>query len=182
MVEGYVLEGSRASLQGWDQASGLESGRGQRRESHPAEPMAQFAPASQIVRVQHAGPVDVVIQADLVLDSVAREDILRDKCQVPYAQLVPELFGQLAGQRGSAWLAEAHPPAGQEPVSETVHRAEQDFIAAADDRRRPQVEGPAGPASGDVRRRSHIGPRGLVTVRLPGGISPRCPPGPGRGP
>lgn len=46
--------------------------------------MAQFAAASQIVRVQYAGPVDVVIQPDLVLDSVARDDVLHDKCQVSY--------------------------------------------------------------------------------------------------
>ena len=80
-----MLESSRASLQDWDQASGLERDRGQRLDSHPAAPMTQFAPTSQIVRVQHAGPVDVVIQADLVLDSVARDDVLRDKRQVPYA-------------------------------------------------------------------------------------------------
>jgi hypothetical protein len=108
VVEGYVLEGGWASLQDWDQASGLEPDRGKRLDSRPAEPMAQFDPSSQIVRVQHAGPVDVVVQADLVLDSVARKDVLRDKCQVPYAQLVAELLSKLAGQRRGAWLAEAH--------------------------------------------------------------------------
>ena len=121
-VEGYVLEGSWASLHDWDQASGLEPDRGQRLDSHPAEPVTQFAPASQIVRVQYAGPVDVVIQADLVLDSVAREDVLHDKCQVPYGQLVPELLSQFTGQRGSAWLAEATRPPGknQYPRPSTV--------------------------------------------------------------
>jgi hypothetical protein len=68
--------------------------------------MAQLDPTSQIIRVQHAGPVDAGLQADLMLDSVAREDILHDKCQVPYAQLMPEFLGQFAGQRGSAWLGD----------------------------------------------------------------------------
>ena len=40
MVEGYVHDGGWASLQD----SGPEPARGQRLQSHPAEPMAQFMP------------------------------------------------------------------------------------------------------------------------------------------
>lgn len=41
VVEGYVLEVGWASLQDWDEASGLEPDGGQRLNSHPAEPCWQ---------------------------------------------------------------------------------------------------------------------------------------------
>lgn len=44
VVEGYVHDGGWASLQDWDQSSGPEPARGQRLQSHPAGPMAQFMP------------------------------------------------------------------------------------------------------------------------------------------
>ena len=40
VVEGYVHEGGWASLQDWDQASGPEPARGQRLQSHLADPLA----------------------------------------------------------------------------------------------------------------------------------------------
>lgn len=72
--------------------------------------------------------------------SITVEDVLCDECQVPDAQLVSELLGQLPGQGSTACLAEARSSAGQEPVAEAVHRAQQDILAAADDGRDPQVE------------------------------------------
>jgi hypothetical protein len=64
--------------------------------------MAQLAPAPQVVRSQHARPGDVVVQADLVLDPVAGEDVLYGKCQVSYAQLVSGFPGEFAGERTNA--------------------------------------------------------------------------------
>ena len=96
-TEDYVLEGAGASLQDRDQPGRLEPDGAERRDRRPAESVAQFAPAPQVVRSQSAGPGDVVVQADLVLDPVAGEDVLYDKCQVPDAQLVSELLGELAG-------------------------------------------------------------------------------------
>lgn len=92
-----MLEGVWASLQGRDQPGRLEPDRGKRCHRHPAESVPQLAPAPQVVRGQHAGPGDVVVQADLVLDPVTGEDVLYDKCQVSYPQLVSELLGEFAG-------------------------------------------------------------------------------------
>ena len=92
-----MLEGVWASLQGRDQPGRLEPDRGKRRHRHPAESVPQLAPAPQIVRSQHTGPGHVIVQADLVLDPVTGEDVLHDKCQVPYPQLVSELLSKLAG-------------------------------------------------------------------------------------
>jgi hypothetical protein len=62
----------------------------------------------------------VVVQTDLMLDAAAAVDILHDKRQVPDAQLVPELLGKLPGQGSIACLADAHSPAGQEPVTKVA--------------------------------------------------------------
>ncbi len=108
-----MLAGISAVLQDRDQPSKLEPDRAERPDSDPAEPVTQLAAAPQIVRCQHAGPGDVVVQTDLMLDSRAAEDILRDKCQVPDGQLVSELLGQLAGQSSITWLAKRTLPPGR---------------------------------------------------------------------
>jgi hypothetical protein len=121
-AEDHVLEGIRATLQNVDEPGRLEPDRAERWDGHPAELVALLAPASEIFWSQRAGPGDVVIQADLMLDFVTVEDILRDKCQVSDTQLMSEFLGELARQSNIARLAEAHSSAGQEPVTEAVHR------------------------------------------------------------
>lgn len=84
-----MLEGAWVILQAKDQPGRLERDGAKRPDCRPAEDMSDLVPPPQIVRGQRRGPCDVIVQTDLVLDSVAAEDILYGKCQVPGAQLVP---------------------------------------------------------------------------------------------
>ena len=85
----HVLEGVWAILQDLEQPGRLEPDRAKRPDRHPAEPVSHLVPPPQIVRSQRSGPGRVIVQTDLMLDSVAVEDILCGKCQVSDAQLVP---------------------------------------------------------------------------------------------
>lgn len=104
-----MLEGVSAILQSGNQPGRLELDRAERPDRRPAEPVTRLVPAPQIVWSQFAGPGDLVVRADLMLESVAVEEVLCDQCQSSDAQLVSEL----PGQGGIACFTEAHSPVGR---------------------------------------------------------------------